>query len=62
MQSFLSDPLTRENHSMLLQLVTTMGHIISACEAWFREEGMLHQLCLCCISKCCKAYISAQCL
>jgi hypothetical protein len=39
-QSFLSDPVTRENHSMLLQLVATMGHIISACEAWFREEGM----------------------
>jgi hypothetical protein len=39
-QSFLSDPLTRGNHSMLLQLVATMGHIISACEAWFREEGM----------------------
>jgi hypothetical protein len=62
MQSFLSDPVTRENHSMLVQLVATMGRIISACEAWFREEGTLLQLCLCCISKCCKAYISAQCL
>ncbi|PNF39999.1 hypothetical protein B7P43_G15450 [Cryptotermes secundus] len=43
-QSFLSDPMTRENHSMLLQLVATMGHIISACEAWFREEVILPQL------------------
>jgi hypothetical protein len=39
-QHFLSDPVTRENHSMLMQLVATMGHIISACAAWFREEGM----------------------
>ncbi|XP_069701255.1 RAB11-binding protein RELCH homolog [Periplaneta americana] len=44
LQSFLSDPLTRENHPMLLQLVATMGHIISACEAWFREEVILPQL------------------
>ncbi|XP_021937822.1 lisH domain and HEAT repeat-containing protein KIAA1468-like isoform X2 [Zootermopsis nevadensis] len=43
-QSFLSDPVTRENHSMLLQLVSTMGRIISACEAWFREEVILPQL------------------
>jgi hypothetical protein len=42
-QSFLSDPVTRDNHSMLLQLIATMGHIISACEVWFREEGMLRQ-------------------
>jgi hypothetical protein len=42
-QSFLSDPVTRDNHSMLLQLIATMGHIISACEVWFREEGMLCQ-------------------
>ena len=39
LQSFLSDPQTRENHPMLLQLIATMGHLISACEAWFREEG-----------------------
>jgi hypothetical protein len=44
MQSFLSDPVTRENHPVLLQLVATMGHIISACEAWFREEVILPQL------------------
>lgn len=60
MQSFLSDPVTRENHLMLLQLVATMGHIISACEVWFREEGMLHDLCLCCISKCSKTHLSAE--
>jgi hypothetical protein len=39
-QNFLSDPVIRENHSTLLQLVATLGNIISACEAWFREEGM----------------------
>nr|CAD7405345.1 unnamed protein product [Timema cristinae] len=39
LQSFLSDPSTRDNHTMLVQLVVTMGHIVSSCETWFREEG-----------------------
>ncbi|KAJ9580267.1 hypothetical protein L9F63_004080, partial [Diploptera punctata] len=44
LQSFLSDQHTRENHPMLLQLVATMGQLINACEAWFREEIILPQL------------------
>nr|CAD7570487.1 unnamed protein product [Timema californicum] len=44
LQSFLSDPSTRDNHTMLVQLVVTMGHIVSSCETWFREEVILPQL------------------
>ncbi|KAK7793564.1 hypothetical protein R5R35_000400 [Gryllus longicercus] len=43
-QSFLSDPSIRENHSMLLQLVVTMGSIVTACDSWFREEVIVPQL------------------
>ncbi|KAJ8898189.1 hypothetical protein PR048_003549, partial [Dryococelus australis] len=41
LQSFLADPATRDNHATLVQLVITMGRIVSSCETWFREEGIL---------------------
>lgn len=44
MQSFLADPSVRENHSMLLQLVATMGNVVTACDPWFREEVIVPQL------------------
>ncbi|XP_066992231.2 RAB11-binding protein RELCH homolog [Anabrus simplex] len=45
LQSFLSDCSVRENHQMLMQLVITMGNIVTACEPWFREEVIIPQLC-----------------
>ncbi|XP_063235480.1 RAB11-binding protein RELCH homolog [Bacillus rossius redtenbacheri] len=44
LQSFLADPATRDDHAMLVQLVVTMGRIVSSCETWFREEVVLPQL------------------
>lgn len=39
LQSFLSDSSSKDNHAMLRQLVVTLGHIVNACDVWFREEG-----------------------
>lgn len=44
LQSFLSDPAARDDHATVLQLVTTLGRIVSTCDSWFREEVILPHL------------------
>ncbi|XP_039285476.1 RAB11-binding protein RELCH homolog [Nilaparvata lugens] len=44
LQSFLSDPAARDDHATVLQLVTTLGRIVSNCDSWFREEVILPHL------------------
>lgn len=44
LQSFLSDPVARDNHPTLLQLVITLGHIVPKCDSWFRDEVVVPQL------------------
>ncbi|XP_075226057.1 RAB11-binding protein RELCH homolog [Lycorma delicatula] len=44
LQSFLSDPVARDNHPTLLQLVVTLGRIVTSCDSWFREEVVVPQL------------------
>lgn len=44
LQSVLSDPVTRNSHALMLQLVTTLGHVVSSCDAQFREDVIMPQL------------------
>ncbi|XP_017781128.1 PREDICTED: lisH domain and HEAT repeat-containing protein KIAA1468 homolog isoform X1 [Nicrophorus vespilloides] len=44
LQMFLSDPATKENHSLLRQLVVTMGNIVIGCKPAFRQDVILPQL------------------
>lgn len=39
LQSLLSDPAVQDSHQALLQLVTTLGYIVSKCDPWFRDDG-----------------------
>ncbi|KAJ1529728.1 hypothetical protein ONE63_006481 [Megalurothrips usitatus] len=44
LQSVLSDPVTRDSHPLLLQLVSTLGQVVSSCDATFREDVIMPQL------------------
>ncbi|XP_049808480.1 RAB11-binding protein RELCH homolog [Schistocerca nitens] len=44
LQSIMADAGTRDNHSSLIQLVKTMGSIVTACEPAFRDDVILPQL------------------
>lgn len=39
LQSLLGDPAARDSHQTLLQLVTTLGHVVAKCDQWFRDDG-----------------------
>lgn len=39
LQACLSEPSCRDNHSLLRQLVVTLGNIINSCKPSFRDEG-----------------------
>uniref|UniRef100_A0A1Y1KW97 Uncharacterized protein n=1 Tax=Photinus pyralis TaxID=7054 RepID=A0A1Y1KW97_PHOPY len=44
LQTCLSDPTCKENHSLLRQLVVTLGNIANNCKVSFRDEVILPQL------------------
>ncbi|XP_034249824.1 RAB11-binding protein RELCH homolog [Thrips palmi] len=44
LQSVLSDPATKDSHALMLQLVTTLGQVVSSCDAQFREDVIMPQL------------------
>lgn len=44
LQSLLSDPVIRDSHQALLQLVSTLGRVVNHCEVWFRDDGKHHLL------------------
>ncbi|KAK5642547.1 hypothetical protein RI129_008714 [Pyrocoelia pectoralis] len=44
LQTCLSDPTSKENHTLLRQLVVTLGNIANNCKASFRDEVILPQL------------------
>ncbi|XP_046659376.1 RAB11-binding protein RELCH homolog [Homalodisca vitripennis] len=44
LQSLLSDPTARDSHPALLQLVATLGRIVSRCDSWFRDDVVVPQL------------------
>ncbi|KAJ8919648.1 hypothetical protein NQ315_006175 [Exocentrus adspersus] len=44
LQTYLSDSNLRENHTLLRQLVVTLGNIVNSCTPSFRNEVILPQL------------------
>ncbi|KAK4876752.1 hypothetical protein RN001_009258 [Aquatica leii] len=44
LQTCLSDPNCRENHTLLRQLVVTLGNIANNCKSLFRDDVILPQL------------------
>lgn len=44
LQMFLSDPATQDNHTLLRQMVVTMGNIVCYCKPSFRQDVILPQL------------------
>ncbi|XP_052126759.1 RAB11-binding protein RELCH [Frankliniella occidentalis] len=44
LQSLLSDPVTRDSHPLLLQIVCTLGQVVSSCDTSFRDDVIMPQL------------------
>ncbi|KAK3924172.1 RAB11-binding protein RELCH [Frankliniella fusca] len=44
LQSVLSDPVTRDCHPLLLQIVCTLGQVVSSCDTSFRDDVIMPQL------------------
>nr|XP_018901818.1 PREDICTED: lisH domain and HEAT repeat-containing protein KIAA1468 homolog [Bemisia tabaci] len=44
LKSLLGEPELKENHAMLLQLITTLGQVAPHSEQWFREEVIVPHL------------------
>ncbi|EFA00181.1 RAB11-binding protein RELCH homolog [Tribolium castaneum] len=45
-QNYLTDPSVKENHTVIRQLIVTLGSIVNHCSAQFRQEVILPQLSL----------------
>ncbi|XP_054287320.1 RAB11-binding protein RELCH homolog [Macrosteles quadrilineatus] len=44
LQTLLSDPAARDSHQTLLQLVSTLGNVVTKCDSWFRDDVVVPQL------------------